>query len=184
MLDAVQKLRFCAALSFVRSFHGVATITTRVRFLAAVVLYSAGAGCGGDAVASAQPASYVAVLKGTSERPRPTSSTASGSATFTVSGTSATYFVSATGFAGALTVGHIHLGSGDVTGPVIVPFDIIAQSGTVATGSVALDRPVTFGNITITGDSLRRLLDTGQAYVNLHSAAYPDGDIRGQVVRQ
>ena len=67
---------------------------------------------------------------------------------------------------------------------MIVPFTIIAQSGTVAAGSIALRLPIAQGNITISGDSLRALFDAGLAYVNLYSAAYPDGEIRGQILRQ
>lgn len=94
------------------------------------------------------------------------------------------YTVSASGLATTLTVGHVHLGGSGVVGVVIVPFAIAAQSGVVASGTIDLSTPVTFGNVTIPGDSLRTLFEKGQAYVNLHTAAYPGGEIRGQVVRQ
>ena len=81
-------------------------------------------------------------------------------------------------------MGHVHIGAAGVLGSVIVPFTILAQSGTVATGSIDLSRPITQGNITITGDSLRTLFENGTAYVNLHTAAFPGGEIRGQIVRQ
>ena len=141
------------------------------------------AACGGN-VTSAQTVTYVATLRGENERPRATASAATGSAVFALSGGTATYTVTAVGFAGALTVGHVHIGAGNATGPVIVPFTIIAQSGTVAAGSIALRLPIAQGNITISGDSLRALFDAGLAYVNLYSAAYPDGEIRGQILRQ
>jgi hypothetical protein len=81
-------------------------------------------------------------------------------------------------------VGHVHIGPAGVIGSVIVPFTILAQSGIVASGSIDLSRPITQGNITISGDSLRVLFDNGNAYVNLHTAAFPGGEIRGQIVRQ
>jgi hypothetical protein len=139
--------------------------------------------CGSDSALSAGGDTYVAVLSGAREVPAvPT--TASGLATFNRVGAKVTYTVSATGFTTPLTVGHVHIGAAGVIGPVIVPFTIVAQSGTVASGSIDLSAPITQGNITISGDSLRTLLETGMAYVNLHTAAYPGGEIRGQIVRQ
>lgn len=101
-----------------------------------------------------------------------------------LSGTTITYTITAAGFSTPLVVGHVHLGASGEVGPVIVPFSIAAQSGTVATGVIDVGAPVTFGNITISGDSLRRLFENGTAYVNLHTAAFPGGEIRGQVTRQ
>ena len=101
-----------------------------------------------------------------------------------LTGTTVTYTIVATGFSTPLTVGHVHLGGQGETGPVIVPFTIAAQSGPVAAGTINIAAPVTFGNITIAGDSLRRLFENGKAYVNLHTAGFPGGEIRGQVGRQ
>ena len=140
------------------------------------------AACGGESTAAGR-ATYVATLTGAREVPAAITA-ASGTATFERTGSDVTYRVSATGFTTALTVGHIHIGGSGVIGSVIVPFTIIAQGGIVAEGTIDLSRPVTQGNITITGDSLRTLLDNGGAYVNLHTAAWPGGEIRGQIVRQ
>jgi hypothetical protein len=139
--------------------------------------------CSIDGTSATQNATYVATLVGAREVP-PVVTTASGKATFTLTGKSVAYTVTATGFATTLTVGHIHIGDYGVIGVVIVPFTIIAQSGTVATGSIDLSAPITFNNVTISGDSLRTLFETGQAYVNLHTAAFPGGEIRGQIVSQ
>jgi hypothetical protein len=81
-------------------------------------------------------------------------------------------------------VGHVLIGAAGTTGVVIVPFNIAAQSGTVASGTIDLAAPITSGNVTISGDSLRTLFETGKAYVNLHTAAFPGGEIRGQIVKQ
>ena len=126
---------------------------------------------------------YAATLTGAHEVPAVVTS-ARGSAAFTLSGSSVSYTIVAAGFSSPLTVGHVHFGGTGEVGPVIVPFTIIAQSGTVATGAIDVGSPITFGNITIPGDSLRRLFEGGKAYVNLHTAAFPGGEIRGQVVRQ
>ncbi len=141
------------------------------------------AGCGNDTAPADNTATYLAVLVGAREVPAaPT--TAAGTATFSRLGANVTYTVDVSGFATPLTVGHVHIGSAGVIGPVIVPLTILAQSGTVAAGSIDLSRPITQGNITISGDSLRTLLDNGAAYVNLHTAAFPGGEIRGQIVRR
>jgi hypothetical protein len=132
---------------------------------------------------AAGSATYVAMLSGAREVPA-VQTAATGTATFNRTGTSVTYTVSASGFTTPLTVGHVNIGTGGVIGSVIVPFTILAQSGTVATGSIDLSRPITQGNITISGDSLRTLFDNGTAYVNLHTAAFPGGEIRGQIVKQ
>ena len=141
------------------------------------------AGCRPDSASAVQNETWVATLVGTREVP-PVVTTATGSAIFTLSGRTVAYTIMATGFSTPLTVGHVHLGGAGVVSVVIVPFAIAAQSGTVASGTIDLSVPVTFANVTISGDSLRTLFGAGQAYVNLHSAGYPGGEIRGQIVRQ
>jgi hypothetical protein len=125
----------------------------------------------------------VATLVGAREVPA-VQTTASGTAMLTRTGALVEYSVSASGFTTPLTVGHIQIGRAGVIGSVILTFTILAQSGTVATGSIDLSRQITQGNITISGDSLGALFDNGNAYVNLHTAAFPGGEIRGQIVRQ
>jgi hypothetical protein len=126
-------------------------------------------------------ASYSATMRGTAEVPA-NASPATGSAALAISGRTLTYDVSASGFTTPLVVGHIQLGGVGTIGPVIINLDILAQSGLIAHGTVNLDAPVSFNTLTISGDSLRRLLDLGQTYVNLHTAAFPGGEIRGQIV--
>jgi hypothetical protein len=139
--------------------------------------------CSSDDATSAGKDTYLAQLTGAREIPVAITS-ATGSATFERNGAIVTYQVSATGFATPLTVGHIHLGPAGIVGPVLVPLTIVAQIGNVASGMLDLSRPLTQGNITISGDSLRALLDNGTAYVNLHTAEYPGGEVRGQITRR
>ena len=64
----------------------------------------------------------------------------------------------------------------------IVPFDHAAvQTGQVASGTINLDQPIVSGASSITGDSLLVLLGNGNAYTNVHTAANPGGEIRGQI---
>ena len=139
-----------------------------------------GIACGSTAPARV---SYTAALTGARETPSNTSS-ATGTATLNVDGSTLSYTVFASGFATPLVVGHIHIGGAGVAGPVIVPFTLLAASGTVTQGTVDLSRSVSYNTLSISGDSLRILMDAGQTYVNLHTAAYPGGEIRGQIVRQ
>ena len=159
------------------------TMRNRVLVITFSVCLAAIAACRLDGTVSAQRATFVAALAGSREVPS-VATPASGSATFTLTGNTVAYSVSAAGFTTALTVGHVHFGGSGVVGPVIVSFTIGAQTGEVATGSIDLSAPITFNNITISGDSLRTLFETGQTYVNLHTAAFPGGEIRGQIVKQ
>jgi len=154
-----------------------------VRLFLCVAVVTALSACGGDNALLTGSDTYVAILSGAREVPA-VQTTASGQATFNRVGAKVTYTVTATGFSTPLTVGHVHIGDVGVIGPVIVPFTIVAQSGTVASGSIDLSVPITQGNITISGDSLRTLFESGKSYVNLHTAAYPGGEIRGQIVKQ
>ena len=102
----------------------------------------------------------------------------------TIAGNALTYEVTASGFTTPITVGHIHIGASGTAGPVIIPFTILAQSGTLARGTVNLSSPVSYNTLSISGDSLALLINAGLTYVNIFTAAYPGGEIRGQLVRQ
>jgi hypothetical protein len=159
-------------------------VSARFCVFANVVAIAVALGCrAGDSTANAD-ARYEAALTGAQERPVQTPSNATGSAVVTVSGRTATYVVTANGFTTQLMAGHIHIGAEAVIGQVVVPFVIAAQSGMVATGTIDLGAPITYNTLTISGDSLRTLFETGRAYVNLHTAAWPDGEIRGQLIRR
>ena len=163
--------------------HDMAAMRSRSLVITVSVCLAAIAACRVDGAASVPRATFVAALTGIREVPSVTTM-ASGSATFTLTGSTVAYSVAAAGFTTALTVGHVHFGGSGIVGPVIVPFTIVAQAGVVATGSIDLSAPITFNNITISGDSLRTLFESGRAYVNLHTAAFPGGELRGQIVRQ
>lgn len=131
------------------------------------------------------------MLTGASERP-PRNSGASGRATVHVSGNVAIYSVTATGLADAVTAVFLLIGGPEtVVGQVIARLQLVgpsssgtATSETIAAGSIDLGGAITFNNTTISGDSLRTLLERGATFVNVHTAAYPGGEIRGQLERQ
>ncbi|HVT39794.1 MAG TPA: CHRD domain-containing protein [Gemmatimonadaceae bacterium] len=126
---------------------------------------------------------YVATLRPSNEVP-PNTETSSGTATFTLAGTSMGYTVYATGLSAAASMSHIHLGAAGANGPVIFPFAVTAgtTTGTLATGTIDLTQSIFNG--TISGDSLKVLFNNGNIYVNVHTPAHGGGEIRGQIVKQ
>jgi hypothetical protein len=72
------------------------------------------------------------------------------------------------------TLAHIHSGFAGVNGPVIVDF---VQSG------VDPNRWDVEPAVVLNADQVNALL-AGQLYVNVHSGAHPDGEIRGQILPQ
>ena len=142
---------------------------------------------------------FTASLAGDAERPTPVTTTASGTATLSTStrtttgssdpynpstgGTTSqktiTYSVLVSLLSGPATAAHIH-GPADEgnSADAIVSLAITssAQSGTVVSGSFTAT-----ANSNVTMDSLLVLMRNGFAYVDVHTAAHPDGEIRGQI---
>ena len=151
--------------------------------LATAALAVASAGCGDQGPTLPEDASYSAELSGANERP-PRSTSGRGTARFVVAGRVASYEVEVADLTGPPTVVHLLIGGRDVAvGQPVVRLSLVATSGPIAKGTIDLRGAITFNNTTISGDSLRALFDNGNAHVNVHTAAYPGGEVRGQVVR-
>ena len=164
----------------------VTPLTRRVRLMGSIIamLWLAALAACGDDVSGPRDAVYVAGLTGASERP-PRNSGASGRATITVVGNVASYTVTATGLTGPPTVAHLLIGGREtVAGQVIVGLQLGAAAGTIAAGAIDLSGAITFNNTTISGDSLRTLLENSGVFVNVYTAAFPGGEIRGQLAPQ
>lgn len=113
---------------------------------------------------------YKATLNGQQETPQ-NQSAATGSVNFTLnSGNMLTGTVTWKGL--KPTAAHIHHGAAGVAGPVVFPINITTDS----TGSV------NFTSIALSS-AQRASLDSGNYYVNIHSAAFPNGEIRGQLLK-
>ncbi len=124
------------------------------------------------------PITYVANMTGASETPA-NSVTGTGTATLVLTGTRLRYSVTVLGLSGPATAAHIHLGKVGASGPPVYSFKIKhVAAGTLAQGYIDLTKEVSKG---VSGDSLKTLLANGSAYVNVHTAAHPAGEIRGQV---
>ncbi|MEA2724832.1 MAG: hypothetical protein QOH59_2603 [Gemmatimonadales bacterium] len=165
--------------------------------IAVAVLLPVVAACG-DNGPSGDATSFTATLSGANEVPAVTT-TATGTATFTVNGSDLTYTINATNLQNAV-LGHIHLAAAGVNGPVRLnlcgtgaPQPACGSgAGTVvvATGT----NGVTVGSPAITFDDLLSAMRSGGAYVNVHTniagctpgnaGCNAGGEIRGQIAPQ
>ena len=116
---------------------------------------------------AAGAADMAVTLQGAQEVP-PVTTSATGSGTITVgadgmvSGKIATKGING-------TAAHIHSGEAGKNGPVVVPLQKDGDGGWSVPASAKL-----------TPDQLK-MLQAGGMYVNVHSAAHPDGEIRAQL---
>jgi hypothetical protein len=151
--------------------------------------------CGSDSTAPNNTVTYKATLSGANERPTANTSTATGTWTGVLNTQTnvMTYTMTYTGLSANSTLSHIHApGDATVAAGVVLnfanyansttPFTPGTTSGTVA-GTINFAGGTVTG-LTITGDSLKKDMDLGLTYVNVHTSANPGGEIRGQIVKQ
>jgi CHRD domain len=120
-------------------------------------------------LAAAEPTAFTADLKGSSEVP-PTESNARGKAEVAYDDSTKTlrWTISYSGLTGSATAAHFHgpAREGENAGPMI----------TIS----PLPSPMK-GAAILTEDQSKALL-SGNMYINVHTAKYPDGEIRGQLI--
>jgi CHRD domain-containing protein len=149
-------------------------------FSALTVLGLASCGGGTSIGGLDAEASFRFALTQAAEVPVPKPTTASGIAQIIIYPERIDYELTGTSIIG-ITMAHIHSGAAGVAGPIVVTLYNQAASGTIngvfATGSL------TAANLPsgVTLASLKTLLLSGNAYVNVHTTANPTGEIRGQV---
>ena len=150
------------------------------------------AACGSDKTTAPSTVTYKATLSGANERPTPNNSTATGTWTGTLNTQTnvLTYTLTYTGLSANSTASHIHAQSdATTTANVVLNFQNFAGATTVFTpgttsGTAAGTINLSGGTVTgfsITGDSLKKAMDAGMAYVNVHTTTNPSGEIRGQI---
>lgn len=169
------------------------TMRKRSIFLAALPALIM-AGCDDDPTSpdNNDPLEFTAEMTGAAERPTPVETDATGTASFTVTKGSATgydpdasgpttvtYTGSVTGLSGGATQAHIHGPAG--TAATADPIVTLTVSSTGTSGNILAGSFTTTGDPEISMDSLVVLMQNGNAYVNIHTAANPAGEIRGQI---
>jgi hypothetical protein len=108
-----------------------------------------------------------AQLSGGSEVPsNPTTGSGTFVAVFDDSTNTLTYTLTYQGLTGPITASHVHMAPAGVNGPVIVTIG-------------ALPSPMS-GSAVLTAPQAAALM-TGGLYVNVHTAIFPGGEIRGQL---
>jgi CHRD domain len=143
----------------------------------------------GAGPASAQTFTLTAQLNGANETPAALNTGAFGTATVTVdmNARTVTYRVDVFNLPSGVTASHIHVGAAGTGGPVVVNFappvpasNDFAFSGTVKDTEFLLrpDQGIR------SADDMFQAIIGGNAYVNVHSAVNPGGEIRGQLVLQ
>ncbi len=129
----------------------------------------------------ADTTTYTAMLSGANQVPA-NASTGSGTATLVLNGNLLTADISFTGLTAPAAAAHIHCcAAADANAPVVIPFAGFpaATSGTYM-GTFDLSTFDFSGGGTEA--ALIAGLNDGMAYVNIHDANFPGGEIRGQVM--
>ncbi len=145
---------------------------TKFLSLAVFFLLSGIVSCNNDDDPTPTPnpnVTFNATLNGASEVPV-NSSTATGTATLTFNTTTKIFTISVTHTIAAPTNGHIHKAAIGESGAPVFPF-------------ASFTSPITYTSIALSA-SQEADLNAGLYYVNIHTAAYPGGEIRGQLIKQ
>ena len=158
-----------------------------LRFLFAGVLITGLVGC--DAIFPGEDGDtstvYVVPLSGDNEVP-PVDTDAAGVASIEVNEEETALQYSLTVSAiDSVVAAHIHLGGPDENGPVVAflfdgPATSVQAASAIAEGTITRDDLIN----ELEGEPFQALVDameSGNAYVNVHTAANPAGEIRGQI---
>jgi len=140
-----------------------------IRFLAVFIILSGLLSCDDDDDPAPTPApttiTFYATLNGANEVPTNTS-TATGTATLIFNNTTKAFTITVNHNVVSVTGGHIHIGAIGVNGPIVFPL-------------TSLTSPIAYTSPALT-TAQEADLKEGRYYVNLHSTAFPEGEIRGQ----
>lgn len=87
------------------------------------------------------------------------------------------YRVEYSGLSGAVVASHIHVGASGVAGPVILP---LVAGPSPMNGTLTAANFTAAGGVTDFAGAVARI-KSGGTYFNLHTAAHPGGEVRGQI---
>lgn len=129
---------------------------------------------------------FVASLSGAAERPTPVTTSATGSATVTIDDASSTiaFSVTVTGLLSPI-MAHIHVGGVNDAGPIAL--SLLATAPPVGTFSGVLASGTGTAAQIVGGETFATLaakIRAGTAYINVHTVANQNGELRGQLVEQ
>jgi hypothetical protein len=167
----------------------------RMKVLALVLVLGLGGGMilGASAGAGTGSLSFQAALSGYSEVPAiSTTATGTFSATVTANPTTIHYELTYSNLSSMASGAHIHFAQADVNGGIVAFLcggggkpTCPATGGTVSGDIVAADilAVTTQGIATGEMNEVLRAMVRGVSYVNVHSANFGGGEIRGQVAR-
>ena len=114
-----------------------------------------------------EPLDFNATMTGREEVPAIYATAATGTGTFSLDAARTTLRYTVTHTLAGPTAAHLHLGIAGESGAVLLPL-------AVAPGAFSGAVPVT--------PEQARSIEQGRAYVDIHSAEHPDGELRGQLV--
>ncbi len=106
-----------------------------------------------------------------------TAGTGDGTAVISSDGSTITYYVTYSGLSGPAVAAHIHTGAAGVAGGVILP---LAVSASPMVGTLTAANFMPSGAITTFAQAVAAI-QAGNTYFNIHTAAHPGGEIRGQI---
>ncbi|HKX85887.1 MAG TPA: CHRD domain-containing protein [Flavobacterium sp.] len=112
---------------------------------------------------------YRATLTGASEVPS-NASTATGTATLSFNNTTKIFNLTVTYSGMTATAAHVHKGAVGVSGGPVFPITVTASPMYLTSAALTTEQEAD--------------LKANLYYVNIHSSAYPDGEIRGQLMKQ
>ena len=139
-----------------------------IKILALTVFLTLIVSCAADDESNTNE-TYKATLSGANES-TPNSSTATGTGTLTFNTTTKVFTLTVTHTLASPTAGHIHKGAVGISGPVVYPFSSLVSPITITSAALTTEQEAD--------------LTAGLYYVNLHSAAFPGGEIRGNLIKQ
>ncbi len=121
---------------------------------------------------------YFADLNGPQEVPAvATSATGKGTAVISADGSTVTYLITYSGLSGPLIAAHIHTGAAGIAGGIITRS---IASPSPMTGTLTAADFKASGSVTTYAEAVAAIR-AGTTYFNLHTAANPGGELRGQI---
>jgi hypothetical protein len=113
-------------------------------------------------------------MSGLNERPTPLTNSAAGLGLFSLAGDKLAFNITYSGLSGPATLAHIH-GATNTANATGVQIDLAPFNG----GAFGT-RGILSGTVKVTS-AQRTMILNGLSYVNIHTAANPSGEVRGQI---